>query len=179
MSKPQQNEQPTAKPPVVPPPSPEAPSETPCTSPEESPSTTSKSRSDAGRVGADLKRHIFAISERVRDGRTASLLHRYASLVSPSLANSNDSRFPRTVNPHPVYPGRTIDRGFGNVLIFHVGHAVLQYYAAVGAEPDSLVEDGAIKRVADMAKLGLSTYVLWGDDAKGYEIITTEDASKR
>jgi hypothetical protein len=124
-------------------------------------------------VRLDLTRSIVGISSKVRDSGLRSLIDRYLRLVAPTFAKSADSNFPRSVNQHPRDPNKSQVGGLGNLLVFHIGNAILAYYAAVRGENAEHLY-ARLEHLKEIADVGPMSFVSYGDDANGYMLLTAD-----
>lgn len=80
--------------------------------------------------------------------------------------------FPRTVRRHPRNPDRSQIGGFGNVLCFLIGNAILSYYDACR----NVHTDRVFSRLRHLEELAdnLKIVRLYGNDAEGWTLLTPE-----
>jgi len=125
-------------------------------------------------IAGRLKRAIVKIGEQSKSDLRC-VTDRYLTCVRPALADRSDSEFPRSVHRHPRDPDRSQVGGFGNVLCFLIGNAILSYYDAVRGikTPHLLVRVRYVEEVAG----DLSRFKVYGTDYDGYILATDEAAA--
>lgn len=119
------------------------------------------------RLGAQVKLDIGRISGQVGDSGLRSLIGGFQRTVSPNFSNDGDSHFPRTHKAHAKFRDNAAMPGFGNVLLFHIGAAILAYYNIVKEEATEK-DLRAIDRLHRIAQRGATSYKVFGTDFKGY-----------
>jgi hypothetical protein len=119
------------------------------------------------RLGAQVKLDIGRISGQVADSGLRSLIAGYQRPVSPTFASDSDAHFPRSIRRHTVNKHRSQVGGYGNVLLFHIGDAVLAYYNienGVATQTDL----NAIEKLHQIAMGGAGTFVVGGAENLGF-----------
>jgi len=116
-----------------------------------------------------LKKAIVKIGEQSKSELRA-ITDRYLVCLRPALADRGDSDFPRTVRRHPRNSDRSQIGGYGNVLCFLIGNAILTYYDAVQGvkTPHILVR---VKHVEEIAE-DPSSFKVYGTAYAGYTLLT-------
>jgi hypothetical protein len=121
------------------------------------------------RLGAQIKLDVGRISGQVSDSGLRSLIGGYQRIVSPHFGNDGDSHFPRSHRTHATFQHRASQPGFGNVLLFHIGAAILAYYNIVRKEATA-TDLKTIDRLHRIAETGASGFKAVGTDFKGYAL---------
>lgn len=119
------------------------------------------------RLGAQVKLDIGRISGQVSDSGLRSLVAGYQRPVSPTFKGDGDAHFPRSMRRHATHKHRSGMDGFGNVLLHHIGDAVLAYYNienGVGTQADL----DAIDQLHRVAMEGASTFDVAGAANLGF-----------
>lgn len=122
-------------------------------------------------IAARLTRAVVTIGESSKSTLRA-ITDRYLQCIHPSLADRADSEFPRTVRRHPVDPNRSQIGGYGNVLSFLIGNAILTYYDLVRDEP----AEHLLVRVKHLEEIAADpgAVQVHGNDREGYTLLTLE-----
>lgn len=142
-----------------------------------------------------LQRAIFGISEKARSS-DRHILDAYIKHVSPQLKHQGESQLPtalrRAVRDHdrhgtPAFPG---------ILFFHIGNAVVAYYALLNGEeklpkrtallgetlPAAAFEDilDVLERrvllLEQIAAKGMKAFRILGTDMDGFTLIARDEA---
>lgn len=121
------------------------------------------------RLGAQIKLDVGRISGQVTDSGLRSLIGGYQRVVSPHFESDGDSHFPRSHKPHATFAHRSSMGGFGNVLLFHIGAAILAYYKIVRGEATGR-DLAAVDRIHRIAERGATSFASIGTDFKGHAL---------
>lgn len=126
------------------------------------------------RLGAQIKTDIGKIANQISNSSLRSLVTQYLRLVSPYFINDQDSSFPRGVNTHPLFTERCSSPAFGDVLLFHIGRAVLAYYQIEKKEhtEEDLV---AIQFLHEVAVIGAGSHRVKGGPKRGFTLFAVEN----
>lgn len=97
----------------------------------------------------------------------------YHRLIAPALADSGESRFPRSLKLHAAFAHRSQQTGFEHLVFFHIGDAILSFYHAIKTgEIEAL--DAALGFFSKAAKKGIFTARVEGDLQTGFHLIFPE-----
>lgn len=100
-----------------------------------------------------------------------AVLERYYPMMRKSLAPGGSSQFPKACVRQKRDNTRTLARLKGDILLFHVGNAILAYYA-----DDAKLMENQVQLLEDIVMLGYRTCVVIGSDAKGFALATEPEA---
>jgi len=129
------------------------------------------------RLGAQVKTDIGKIADQTNNSSLRSLITQYLRLVSPYFIEDADSSFPRGVNAHPNNPNRCNSPGFGDVMTFHCGRAVMAYYAI--ERGDHTQDDlDAIQFLHEVAVIGVGSHRVKGGVQRGYTFFAVENHAR-
>lgn len=144
--------------------------------PSQGPMTTSRSDKDQREIN-DIEGRIFRAIIRLAEGqssRVRSLLDRYIPVAGASMAKFGEDRLPRSVRVHPQHRGRCCDGADKvNLLLFHIGLAVLDLYELVGGNKTETLYPN-LSRLERISKDPDSCRI-YGDDPGGYMLATAEE----
>ena len=88
--------------------------------------------------------------------------------------DDGDSRFPRGITQHPTRKDRSSSPAFGNVVVFHVGVAILSYYALERGDYTQQDLDN-IQFLHEVAVIGIGSHRVKGGDQLGYTLFAVEN----
>jgi hypothetical protein len=86
---------------------------------------------DAARIASaalGIRKALGMLIGNIRETTIETVLSGYYRMLSPSMAPTRGSEFPRTLYSHAKNPDRSSKSGWGNLICFHVGNAILAYY---------------------------------------------------
>jgi hypothetical protein len=126
------------------------------------------------RLGAQIKTDIGRIAGQTNDSSLRSLVTGYLQKVSPFFKDDGDAALPRALHVHPVQADRCSSPGFGDVVLFHIGNAVLSYY---DIENGTFTQGSldSIQFLHEIAVIGISSHRVKGGDARGYTLFAVEN----
>jgi len=126
---------------------------------------------DVNEYRTRIRRAINKLRGSVRTG-IQHTLDFYSSIVAPELATSGESRFPKSMKPHPRDAGKSqVDR-FEHLLYFTVGRAILSYFDSLRGDTKRLKKD--VEHLEAVAKSPMD-FRIRGDDAHGYHLVHKDD----
>ena len=132
------------------------------------PDLQQKANESVGQIQKDIVKIMTKLPSDLQ-----SLLSRYIRCASPAFVEMEDSEFPKSLYRHPRNPHASVRGGWGNVLCFHVGDAILSYYNLYrGIHNDE--EFAAIQYLHEIATVGTEFFKVTGDDTTGYMLMTEE-----
>lgn len=133
--------------------------------PPESPKTTSPSE-----IGKKLRAIIADIGYGAGSSVT-SLIIGYARYTSPYFAKAHVDSLPRSFYAHPVHTDRCDKPQKGEVLCFHISHAItlLHEYYRTGEKPEAL--DSAVQQLIKIAQVGYHGCHSEGSSSRGFVLV--------
>lgn len=105
------------------------------------------------------------------DSGLKGLVLGYLRPLSPRMAHTRGSEFPRTLKQHPINHDRSTESSWGNLICHHIGNAILAYYDSLDAgEPTEhlLARVEQLKEIAERPK----EFVPYGSVQTGYCLMT-------
>ena len=95
----------------------------------------------------------------------------YFKSLSPKMAPTRGSEFPRTLKQHPLDHDRSTESSWGNLICHHVGNAILAYYDSLDAGKPTehlLARVGWLREIAATPK----EFLPYGSVQTGYCLMT-------
>ena len=128
----------------------------------------------SAQYGAKVKTDIGKIEGQINNSGLRSLVSQYSRLVSPFFCNDKDSGFPTSLRQHGTNPERCKSSNFGDCVLFHIGRAILAYYAIESG--DYTEKDlTAIQFLHDVAVIGVTSHKVKGGDQRGFMLFATDN----
>jgi|GEM_PF-2711499 len=120
-------------------------------------------------VANDIRTAIVAIGPKVNTS-LRSITDAYLRLVCPAMSLTGGSEFPRALRPHPLNHDFSTYRGYGDLICFHIGNAILAYYDAVRGQPAEhlLARVELLKEIAAR----LEEFQPYGSDQAGWCLLS-------
>jgi len=95
----------------------------------------------------------------------------YLKSLSPGMAPTRGSEFPRTLKQHPLDHDRSTESSWGNLICHHVGNTILAYYDSLDAGRPT---EHLLARVEWLREIALcpTAFLPYGSVQTGYCLMT-------
>jgi hypothetical protein len=111
------------------------------------------------------------------DSSLRSIISGFMQMVSPFFIEDGDSRFPRAIHRHPTFKERCSVESFADVTVFHIGAAILAYYAFERGEYTQS-DINVVEFLHEIAVVGLASHRVKGGDKRGYTLFAVENLDR-
>ena len=138
--------------------------EEPTTNP--SPSINEELRQARSRI----RKAIFDIADQCKTV-VQTELHRYPGVLTERNAYQGEAALPKPLKRHGRDASRSQYDNRANLILFHVGNAIVTFYAAVRGDEGGKPLKARIKHLEEIASEGLSNYRVYGSEFRGYMLV--------